>query len=130
MLDSDSDSNFDSELRTMLEPERTSIDDAGFSQSVISRLPTRRASWHRRQLIVPCMTFIGCLLGLVVFPGGDFLRDMLADIPHAHFVSTLPVPWLILVYTLCWTTVTSMSNVPRMAHPENLPTTVGRTESN
>jgi hypothetical protein len=116
----------DSELRTMFEPERTSIDDAGFSQRVISRLPARKAPRRVRQVIVPGMTLIGCLLGLVVFPGGDYLRDMLAHLPHAQFVSALPVPWLILVYTLCWTTISSLSNVPSMTQLDDRRTTAGR----
>jgi hypothetical protein len=104
------DSDFDSELKTMLEPEKSSIIDGGFSQRVISRLPMRKARRQARQAIVPVMTLIGCLLGLVVFPGGEFLRNLLAHLPHAQFVSTLPISWLILVYTLCWTSVATVSN--------------------
>ena len=93
------DSDFDDQLRNLLQPERTSIPDAGFSQRVVAMLPKRRARQWGREAIIPGMTLVGCWLGLIVLPGGEFLHELLARLPHAQFISSLPVPWLIVVWT-------------------------------
>jgi hypothetical protein len=114
------DTGLDDDLRSLLEQERTSIPDDGFCQSVMRALPKRRAfQWHR-EIIVPGMTLVGCFLGLILFPGGNVLRDLLLRLPNAQFVRELPVPWLVLVYLLSWAVVTSMlERRAPCAHIEN-----------
>jgi hypothetical protein len=104
------DTEFDEQLRTLLEPERTSIQDAGFSQRVLAALPARRKRrWPPREAVIPGMTLAGCVLGLVVLPGGEVLRELLTQVPNAQPVSALPLSWLILVYVLSWAAVAAAS---------------------
>jgi hypothetical protein len=70
-------------------------------------LPKRRALPGCREVIIAGLTLVGCLLGLIVFPGGDILRELLLRLPNSQFIAEIPIPWLILVYVLCWTAVAS-----------------------
>jgi hypothetical protein len=56
------------------------------------------------------MTFIGCLLGLVIFPGGEFVQQTLARVSYTEWLIALPVSWLLLVYFLSWVAVASAVN--------------------
>ena len=53
------------------------------------------------------MTFIGCLMGLIVFAGGEFVQQTLARVSYTEWLIALPVPWLLLVYFLSWVAVAS-----------------------
>ena len=101
------DTEVEDQLRSLLGHERGSIPDAGFSRRVAAMLPKREKRLWRREAIIPAMTLIGCLLGLIVLPGGEVLRGLLVKVPHTEFITALPIPWLILVYVLCWTAVAS-----------------------
>jgi len=74
---------------------------------VAKALPCRRAQSWLRPVILLGMTFIGCLLGFVIFAGGEFLQQALARVSHTEWVIALPVPWLLLVYFLSWVAVAS-----------------------
>jgi hypothetical protein len=96
----------DSELTALLHPECEAVPDAGFSCRVARALPRRRAGWLRHAILLG-MTFIGCLLGLVIFSGGEFVKQALARISYTEWVIALPLPWLLLAYFLSWAAVAS-----------------------
>ena len=97
----------DSELMALLDHESESVPDSGFSRRVAKALPRRRAPGWLRPVILIGMTFIGCLLGLVIFAGGEFVQQTLARVSYTEWVIALPVPWLLLVYFLSWVAVAS-----------------------
>ena len=55
------------------------VDDSGFSARVSAQLPKRRGR-SRYRWIVPAMGLLGCVIGLVVFSGGEILSLNLADL--------------------------------------------------
>lgn len=115
------DKDFDHQLRSLLEQERTAIPDDGFTESVLTALlPRRRALRWRREVIIPGITLAGCWLGLIVLPGGEFLHELLARLPHAQLISSLPISWLILVYVLCWTAVASALETRQESNPSDV----------
>ena len=62
------------------------IEDAGFADGVLARLPPRGAR-RRYRWIVPAMGSLGFILGLVVLPGGEVLSASIARLANADFLS-------------------------------------------
>lgn len=103
----DHDTEMAEQLRSLLEGERDAISDAGFSSQVMARLPGRGIPWFGRAALIPGMTMIGGIVGLFILPGGEFLSGLMSRVPHLDLAGAFPVPWLVLVYLLCWTAIAS-----------------------
>jgi hypothetical protein len=61
-------------------------DDAGFTDSVMTRLPARR-SRGRYRWIVPVMAVLGFIIGLVVLSGGEALSAHVARLASFESIS-------------------------------------------
>ena len=62
------------------------IEDAGFADDVLAKLPPRGAGLRYRW-IVPAMGLLGFIVGLVVLSGGEALSASIARLASADFLS-------------------------------------------
>lgn len=61
----------DDRLEAMLREQPAYIDDAGFSDRVIERLPPRPSIWRRRSFLLGTATALALVVGLVILPGAQ-----------------------------------------------------------
>jgi hypothetical protein len=90
------------------------IPDDGFTDEVLRRLPMRKPSRSPRELLLIGMTALGCLLGVIILPGGVFLRDLLVGIPSAGWLAKLPLQWLLMCYVIAWVAVSAALDETRI----------------
>ncbi len=75
------------------------IEDKGFSARVMGTLPPRAPSPAWRRPILLAATFLACLVGVVILPGGAYLVEILQQASsYTPARSQLPlVPLLVLL---------------------------------
>jgi hypothetical protein len=99
--------DLDHDLGRFLAAEREAIPDDGFTRRVQAGLPRRTPSPWVRSAVLVGMTSAGCALALFVVPGAEGLRAVLATVPQARPIAQAPWTWIILVYALCWASVSA-----------------------
>lgn len=97
----------EAELCELLAETRV-IPDDGFSARVMSALPPRRARRSFRLPILVGMTALGWVVSMVILPGGKFLHDLLAFMPNAGWLASIPVHWLLALYLISWMIVSAV----------------------
>jgi hypothetical protein len=98
-----------------LKSETEAVEDRGFSAHVLRALPPPRANWWTRPAVLLGMTFVGCVFGLVLLPGGEFIQKVLERFWPADIALSFSVPWLLLVYVVSWMAVASAVETRRSA---------------
>src|SRR5262245_53022067 len=96
LLDQD---RLDGELRQLFS-ESTSIADGGFTDRVLRALPPRSPRRSIRLAVLVGMAATGCLLAMVVLPGGEAMQHLAARIPNAGWLASLPLPSLLAFYLI------------------------------
>lgn len=93
--------NDEHRLNELLRESDVYIEDNGFTERVMVGLPPpRRASRWRRPILLGS-TLLACLVGLVLFPSGAYLTDVLYQVasyrPAQSPVPVVPIAVLLLV---------------------------------
>lgn len=61
----------DDRFERLLTEQPQYLDDAGFTDRVVERLPRRPAFWRRRGFLLGAITALALFVGLVILPGGQ-----------------------------------------------------------
>jgi hypothetical protein len=88
-------------LSELLREDEVYIEDNGFTERVLGRLPPPRRASRWRAPILICSTLLACLVGLVLVPGGAYLTDALYQVasyrPAQSPLPIVPVAFLLLL---------------------------------
>lgn len=91
----------DARLSELLMESDVYIEDNGFTELVMSRLPPPRADSRWRRPILMVSAVLACLVGLVLIPGGAYLTDVLYQVasyrPAQSPLPIVPVAVLLLL---------------------------------
>ncbi|MDY0060377.1 MAG: hypothetical protein RBU45_11240 [Myxococcota bacterium] len=84
----------------------TYLDDSGFTDRVLDRLPPRRHPALPRTLVILASTLLAGLVGLVLLPGGSALVGAAAELGALDLRAlVMPLGALTLLATLTWSGV-------------------------
>ncbi len=67
----------DNRLNDLLQENDVYIEDNGFTERVMNRLPPPHHASRWRRPILGATALLACLVGLVLLPGGAYLTDVL-----------------------------------------------------
>jgi Domain of unknown function (DUF5056) len=83
----------DNRLTELLQESHVYIEDNGFTERVMDRLPPPHRASHWRRPILLFAALVACLVGLVLIPGGAYLTDALYQVvTYRPLQSPLPLP--------------------------------------
>lgn len=102
-------------LDARLRDEAPYIDDAGFTSSVVQKLPAgRRSSRSVRGVILIAVTIVACVVAYVVSGRGEFLASF------AAFLLAMPLATVCAIAGFCAITVMAVSAYAALAKAREL----------